>query len=74
MSNEHLVLPPPVLLPNRSEGRLSGEEMTSGYEPDFYRKASLVSDRTLSLPMPSDLPADVDDVEDLLDDEEEEDY
>ncbi|MCO5589703.1 hypothetical protein L7F22_043671 [Adiantum nelumboides] len=70
LSNEHLVLPPPVIFPSRSDGRTSGEEVTN--EPDVYRKASTVSDRTLSLSMPSDLPADVDDVENLLDDEEEE--
>ncbi|PWN36303.1 uncharacterized protein FA14DRAFT_172853 [Meira miltonrushii] len=71
MSNEHLVLPSPVLFPSRPDGRTSGEEVVLASEPEVYRKASFMSDRRPTLSMPSDLPADVDDVEDLLDDDEE---
>lgn len=66
MSNEHLVLPPPVLFASRT----NSEETALANEPEVYRKASFVSDQRPSLSMPSDLPADVDDVEDLLDEDE----
>lgn len=68
MSNEHLLLPPPLSLATRSDGDISTEEGKRN-DLDTY-KMNTWNDRTFSLSIPSDLPADVEDVENLIDEED----